>query len=447
MTSLKHMRMVKSEEAMTEKMSIFTVPPTDICSEGRGYMVVSNKNPPTDNVVLFNFEVSGGYMIVPNEIEMEITGKIKNADGSDVTAMPTTTWATAADAAAKKTFLKADVLPINNLFMSLFKHARVGIQDQYMDFNDIHLKAMLEASVNVKHGNSEKWLSQMFIEQNGRDGDKYSSINGHTKQNRLGSKLADRVKNSQKFQMRGRLPLDFCNIDKKNLSRVPISIEFIANSPDTYLLSAFDEANFKFVMSDCKLYVPIIKVRPDIDLANAETLKRQPALYPYIRSVLKTYTVPAGNHSFEKEDLFQWRVPLQTIICMVSSNDYSPGYKNNPFNIKTFGVNNICLNVDDARHSLTMKFGSASQNVQPYMALMNMFPFLELSIDEFTSDVPLFVFDTRSSSDENTLPMVRKGFTRLEMKFDEALTENINVFVLSTFGSVMEITESRSVTL
>jgi hypothetical protein len=447
MSSLKYMRMVKSEEAMTEKMSIFTVPPTDICSEGRGYMVVSNKNPPTDNVVLFNFEVGGGYMIVPNEIEMEITGKIKNGDGSDVAAMPTTTWAAATDAATKKTFLKADVFPINNLFMSLFKHARVGIQDQYMDFNDIHFKAMLDATLNVKHGNSEKWLSQMYIEQSGKDGDKYSSITGHAEQNRLGGKLSDRVKKSREFQMRGKLPLDFCKIDKFILSRVPISMEFIANSPETYLMSAFEDAKFKFVMSDCKLYVPIVKVRPDIDLANAETLKRQPALYPYTRSVLKTYTVSSGNHSFEAENLFQWQVPLQTVVCMVSSKDYSPGYKNNPFNIKSFGVNNICLNVDDARHSLTMKFGSPSQTVQPFMALMNMFPFFELSLDEFTSDLPIFVFDTRSSSDENTLPMTRKGFTRLEMKFDDALAENINVFVLSTFGSVMEITDSRSVTL
>ena len=84
-------------------------------------------------------------------------------------------------------------------------------------------------------------------------------------------------------------------------------------------------------MSECKLYVPTVKVRPDIELANAATLKHQPALYPCPRSVLKTYTIPSGNHGFEMEDLFQGMVPLKTVICMVKSSNYSPGYKNNPF--------------------------------------------------------------------------------------------------------------------
>jgi hypothetical protein len=151
MNSLKNFRMSKSDEALGEKMSLFTVPPTDISSESKGTIVVSNKNPLTDNVVLFNFEVSGGYMIVPDEIEMEIVGHIANGDGSAVPEMPSTQWSAATDDAKKKPFYDADVVPANNLFMSLFKHARVKIQDQYMDFNDFHMKAQLDAILNVKH--------------------------------------------------------------------------------------------------------------------------------------------------------------------------------------------------------------------------------------------------------------------------------------------------------
>ena len=55
MSSITNLRMVKSDETISEKMSIFTVPPTDVSSEGKRIMTVSNKNPPTDNVVLFTF--------------------------------------------------------------------------------------------------------------------------------------------------------------------------------------------------------------------------------------------------------------------------------------------------------------------------------------------------------------------------------------------------------
>ena len=224
MSSIKNLRMTKSEEALTEKMSIFTVPPTDISSEGKGLLVISNKNPLTDNVVLFNFEVSGGYMIIPDEIEMEMTGKLVNGDGTDLVAMPTTQWSAATTSAAKKKFLDVDVLPANNLFMTMFKHARVKIQDQYMDFNDFHMKAQLDAILNVKHGNTERWMSQLFCEQSATDGGQYSSIGGHPKLNRIGNVFTEIVKASRKFQMRGKLPLDFCEIDKYLLSGVPISI-------------------------------------------------------------------------------------------------------------------------------------------------------------------------------------------------------------------------------
>ena len=86
MSSIKNLRMIKSEEALCERMSLFTVPPTDVSSESKGLLVVSNKNPLTDNVVLFEIEVSGGHMIIPNEIEMEIVGHIANGDGTDVPA-------------------------------------------------------------------------------------------------------------------------------------------------------------------------------------------------------------------------------------------------------------------------------------------------------------------------------------------------------------------------
>jgi hypothetical protein len=330
----------------------------------------------------------------------------------------------------------------------LFKHARVKIQDQYMDFNDFNMKAQLDAILNVKHGNTERWLSQLYTEQTGVDGGKYSSVPAHEKPNRLSSALIGIVKNSRKFQMRGKPPVDFCDIDKYMLSRVPISFEFIFNSPDNYLRSANESATYKFVMSECKLYVPTIKVRADIELANAETLKHQPALYPCTRSMLKTYTISKGNHSFEKENIFQDLIPMQTIVCMVSSANYSPGYKNNPFYFQSFKLNNISLTVDDVRHSLNMKFASDNnQVVQPYLALMHMFPFMEISVDEYATDLPFFAFDTRSSSDNNSLPMIRKGFTGLQMKFDDALTENITVFVYSKFARVIQISDVRTVTL
>jgi hypothetical protein len=450
MSSMKNLRMVKSEEAISDKMSIFTVPPTDIASEGRRIMTISNKNPPTDNVVLFTFEVSGGYMIVMDEIEFEVKGKVVNGDGSTLDAMATGSWSSA-DATLKTKMQKSDVMPVNQLLFSLFKHARIRIQDQYIDLNDFHVRALLNTICNTKYGNVERFIAQMYSEQVGKNADKYSIIRQHPSYNILGSVAGKLIKESREFQMRGKIPLDVTSINKYMLSRVPITIELLFNSPATYLRSSKTDASFKFEMTDCKLFVPTVKVRPDVEVANGEILKKQPALYPFERTVLRTFAVPSGNITCETEDLSQGKVPMQTLIFMVSSTNCSPGYKNNPFHFQHFKLGEINYKVDDNVQSMKMKFGTDSgdsQATQPYAAFVNMFPELEISLNEFITDTPFFAFDSRNSFDiTGSLPMIKKGMTSLEMRFDAALENNITLFVYAKFPTVMQIDEARNVSI
>jgi hypothetical protein len=449
MSLSKNLRMSHSAEAISDKMSIFTVPPTDISCDEKRMHIVSNKNPLTDDVVLFEFETSDGYMAVLDEIEMEITGKLVTGSGATLPAMPSESWTAAAITTAKKAEMQAaDVFPINQLLHSMFRHGRVRIQDQYMDTNEYHMKAMLDTILGDTYGNAERKLGSLYVETSGSDGSKYSMITGHPKSSISGASLGGMTKLSSVIQMRGRLPLDMCSIDKFMLSRVKFSIELFRNSPDFYLMSSKDDASFKFVTSECKLYVPIVKVRSDVDLANSETLKTNPAYYPYEQSVVKTYTVTSGSHTFAAEDLFQGRVPLRTVVCMVPSTNYSPGYKHWPFYFKHFNVSEMKFKIDDVISTLTMKFSDEEREtraLQPYLALTNMYPALELSLPEFVKDSPLFVFDNASDFEPGTLPMQKKGLTRLEMKFDTALTENITVFIYSKLARVIQITNEREV--
>ena len=451
MSLSKNLRMSHSAESISDKMSIFTVPPTDISCEDKRIHVVSNKNPLTDNVVLFDFTTSDGYMAVLNEIEIEITGKIVQGDGSNIPAMPAGSWTAAAITAATKTNMqKADVYPINQLLHSLFRHGRVRVQNQYMETNDYHMKAMLDGILGDTYGNVDRKLGSLYVEASGSDGGKYSMIFGHPNSSVSGVTLGGLTKLSTEIQMRGKLPLDVCSIDKFMISRVPFTIELLRNSPETYLMSSKDDASFKFNMSECKLYIPIVKVRSDVDSANTDTLKDNPAYYPYLQSVIKTYTIASGSHSFEAEDLFQGRVPLRTTVCMVPSVHYTPGYKHWPFYFKHCNLSEIHFKIDDVCNSMKMKFSTNEREtkaLQPYLALINMYPALELSLAEFSKDAPLFVFDNGNNYETGSLPMQKKGLTRLEMKFDTALTENITVFVYCKLPRVACIDNDRQVTL
>jgi len=450
MNPVKTLRLSKSRETMSERMDIFNVPSTDISCEGKGTIVVSNKNPLTDNVVLFEFDVGGGMMTVPDGIELEISGSIVKGDGGNLPAMPTDSWTDAATTKAKKDALQAaDVYPVNQLLFGLFKYARVRVQDEYMNCNDFDIRAMLDTILKVRYGNDEKYLSQFYVLSYTDTNGKYSMIPTHPKFCNISGVLGTRISDSKSFQMRGKLPLDFCSIQKFMLSRVPISIELFFNSPSTYLMSSKENADFKFKMTDCKLHVPYVKVSPTLELANADLLKQhKEALYPYVCSVLKKFTIPSGSHTFQAEDIFQGRVPMQTVICMVSSEDASMGYTHNPYNFRTFKLGEIKFKIDQVSIDMKMKFSNTGNEiVQPYMAFTNMFPHIEVSTSNFEAQTPFFVFDTRTNYDADKLPMVRKGFSSLEMKFDEPLEKNVTAYVFATFGRVMRVDEARRVTV
>ena len=58
------------------------------------------------------------------------------------------------------------------------------------------------------------------------------------------------------------------------------------------LMSVEENADYYVDIVDPFLKVCCVKVAPSVKLAHAEVLKKHPALYPFNRSVDKTYSVP-----------------------------------------------------------------------------------------------------------------------------------------------------------
>ena len=98
-----------------------------------------------------------------DELEIEVKGKIVNGDGSDVVEMISGEWKMA-DAALKAKMQNSDVMPVNQLLFSLFKHARIRVQDQYIELNDFHVRAILDTICKTKYGNVERFIPQMYSE-------------------------------------------------------------------------------------------------------------------------------------------------------------------------------------------------------------------------------------------------------------------------------------------
>lgn len=69
-----------------------------------------------------------------------------------------------------------------------------------------------------------------------------------------------------------------------------------------------------------------------------------------------------------------------------------------------------------------------------------------LSREDYARGYCLYMFDVNSTYDsENNLPLLRKGHTRLQFKFDTALQEAVTCICYAYFPSVLKINVARNV--
>ena len=81
-------------------------------------------------------------------------------------------------------------------------------------------------------------------------------------------------------------------------------------------------------------------------MAHEKLLHEQPAMYPYLRSEIKTTSIATGQYGLSVDDLFQGLVPNKMIVGLVSSAAYTGDYDKNPFFLQHYDCNSLGLYID-----------------------------------------------------------------------------------------------------
>ena len=77
--------------------------------------------------------------------------------------------------------------------------------------------------------------------------------------------------------------------------------------------------SYRLRITEAAIKVALVKVNPSVILGQADSIKKNDAVYPDRRSVIMTYAVPKGQVSFITDDLFQADVPQHLIVGLVSA--------------------------------------------------------------------------------------------------------------------------------
>ena len=121
---------------------------------------------------------------------------------------------------------------------------------------------------------------------------------------------------------------------------------YLYRTSNNFCLLTGDDSEYRVNILDIYLLVKKIRVNPGVIYDHAQILKKQNALYPYNRAVVKSVRIPAGSTSYIWDNMFQGRRPNKVTLGFVKSKAASGDYKSNPFNFENCGIQQIALYCD-----------------------------------------------------------------------------------------------------
>ncbi|KAK3091490.1 hypothetical protein FSP39_020208 [Pinctada imbricata] len=343
---------------------------------------------------------------------------------------------------------------VNLPLHSMWSQVDIAVQQQTVTSsvsNNYPYKAYLD--MLFKHGTTQKTIdtqSQLFIPDSGNVDDPDAAAGSN-----LGLYLRTKYSNnSQSVDMEGPIFMDICQQERFMINGVQITLKFWPSRENFFLLSSEEGMRYKIRVEDCILKCCYVKINPGVIVGHAEALAKQPVLYPFRRSDLKCFAIPAGQFHMNIDDVFQGEIPERLIVGLVSSKAYSGMYHLNPFNFQHFHCNFAAFYVDGKSVPSTPLEPNYREGtyVSSYLSLFNSKHIYGednqffINREDYAKGYCLYMFDINTVYDpENNLPLLKKGHTRLQLKFETALQEAVTCVCYAHFPAILKIDAARNV--
>ena len=388
----------------------------------------------SDGPITFTVPPNGSQYINLKKSYLHLKVKLVNEDGSDITELKL-------------------IAPINNVLHSLFSQVDVQIQQKLVSTGQNYgYKAYVETL--LEYGREAK-KTQLQAQGFFKDKTLFMDEVKIDPKTILEDGMQERCiifSKSKVSELIGPLMADICEQNRLIMNGVEVQVKLWPSKDPFRINTALVDQAYKMKIVDASLKVCKVTPTPALMVGHANTLKESNALYPYQKTQLKTFNIPAGQFSFLLDDLYQGQVPSRLVLGMVTSKAFNGDYKFNPYNAQQFGITTLGVYVNDESvpgKPLQIQRGGKFQWIAAYYA---MFTALNrdgqdwgnyIDFNDFGGGYAWFVFDLLPGDQ----PALNKANVKIEAIFQEALEENITVIVYGSFPSMMEITEARSVLL
>ena len=433
-----------SQVAINSQLDLFQIPPTDV-SQNEGYTVPYFPNSDTKQNEYAGIEVNipakQNTYIDLSKTKIYIRGKI-TAGTTDLKKDP--------DGDMKDSAKTALVALVNNGLHSLFSNIEIYLNDVLVSSPSTHsycYEAMLKKMLNNSY-TVQKFKDSMAMY--------YPDTNYETLTDDEGFKSRQMLASgSQEFEMIDSIYQDIFSLDKYLLSGVGIRLRLNRTNKNFFLQKATSDAtnNYQFHLLELKVLVRKISIHPSVVNAHEKLLNTNSCKYDLQRNIIRTYNLSQGTTQFNLEDLFQGSIPMRLVLGMVTSSSFNGSITSNPYHFKNNSLSKIEFFVDNVPvTSLNLNF-SNNRYLEALDLLYTNLGYssfgegeIPISRKTFKDGKCLFIFDTTPSIDSSGhLNLNKKGNTRLNLIFKEALTDETTLVLLASFSNLIEINSARQV--
>ena len=345
------------------------------------------------------------------------------------------------------------VAPVNFTLHSIFRQIDLSLNQKVVS-PDVGVNYPYKALIDLLLGSSNDMiLSQaqaaMYFKDQAGHFDELQYIGSNSGYSERGRPTKD----GDAANIEGCLYLDISQGENRAiLNGVSVNLKLFQALND-FRLMRLGTKNYKLVITSAVWKVCYISLDPNMILAHDEALKISPALYPFWRSDIKSFSVAKGSLNFMTDNIYHGTVPSKLIIGMVSNTGYSGDYSKNPFDFQHMNLNYLEVTVDGQpvpNRALTPNF-EKGDFVSSYLSLLdndyNRKNGIIIKLLEYDKGYTLFLFDIQSYLSGHIMSKGIKGHIRLTMRFSKALSETINNIIYGKFPETLSIDHSRNVNL
>ena len=407
-----------------DNLNLFSLPAEDVGVLDRKWIFKSpvNTSIDEDSVIEFNVEGNASKYIDLKNSQLIIQYKVVKPNGSVIPE-------------------DEEVAPVNLFLASMWRQVEVQLNHENVKGVNTNYpyKAMFDVLLNTSEGYKNNQLcTQMFYKDTPGFMDASSKGGGNVgfieRQNLTAL--------SRECKLVGNLWLDVCQQDRLILNGVHVNIKLWPSSNEFKLMSSTLPKEHKIKITSAALKLCLVTVNPEIVVAHRDVMKSVPAVYPFLRSDFRTFSMAQSEMNLSIDNLFNGRVPHKLVVAAVSSSAFNGDYSLNPFNFKNYNLNHIDFRVDGQscpiecgfkpnfdKEIWTDSFLSLSGDKMGDIMWNN-----GIELDDFGNGYAIYLFSVRS---ENELK--KNGLTKLNITFKEALPEAITVLVYGQFPDLFEI--------